>query len=226
MNLIKLIKEYGTRFSVILTVIALMLFVPAGLAKSPVLMAILIVLILLLLGGAILVLVLAKKQHLGDINYFLYDEKTGKSIAKESLDERVFRARMARYLHAHGVSTLSLWDGFPESLREKLSEEPQYRPLVAYSMLLALSACPDRHVPVAFAHADVRAVSYICHALSEAGDKELADYIYGLKKNESANAALVTPFFKKNGPRFTSRAMRYLNTHFDAFYVDKSYFAK
>lgn len=225
MNLIKLIKEYGTRFSVILTVLALMLFVPAGLAQNPVLTAVLIVLIFLLLGGAITVLVFAKKEHLGDVHYFLYDEKEGKSVQKEALDDRLWRARIARYLHTFGCSSLSLWEGFPEKLRDKLSEEPQYRPLIAYSMLFALANCPDRHVPVAFSHADARAVSYLCHSLREAGDKELADYIYHLKKNESENEALVTPFFKKNGPRFSSRAMRYLDLHFDSFYVDKSYFS-
>ncbi len=226
MDIIKFIKEYGTRVAVIVTALALLLFVPAGFAKSTVAAVLIIVLIVLLLALAVTLLLLARKEHLGDVHFFLYDPETKKSMSRSALNDKMLRSRVSLYLRPFGRSALSLWDGIPKELRVELSVEPQFRPVIAYSMLMAIADCPDRHVIKVFDQADPRVVSYICNTLKEAGDVKLADYIYHLKKNDSANEALVSPFFKKNGPRFSSRALAYIQKNYDKFYVEKARFAK
>lgn len=226
MDIIKFIKEYGTRVAVILTAIALLLFIPAGLAKSALLSVCLIVLIVLFLAAAIALLFLAKKEHLGDVHYFLYHPETRRTMSRSALNEKLLRERVSLYLSAFGRTPLSLWDEIPHDLRTELRVEPQFRPVIAYSMLLALSDCKEEQIAAAFEQADDVAVSYVCKALSDAEDGELAAYLFDLKKTKGGNAALVTPFFKKNAPRFSARALRYIQKNFDAFYVEKSRFAK
>ena len=226
MDIIKLIKEYGTRIAVVVMALALLLFIPAGFAKSTVSAVLIIVLIVLLLALAVALLLLSRKEHFGDVHFFLYDPEAKKSMSRGALNEKMLRSRLSLYLRPFGRSALSLWDGLPKELRVELSVEPQFRPVVAYGMLMAISDCPDRHVIKVFSQADPRVVSYICNTLKEAGDVKLAEYIYHLKTNESENEALVSPFFKKNGPRFSSRALAYIQRNYDKFYVEKSYFAK
>ncbi len=226
MDIIKFIKEYGTRVAVIATAIALLLFIPAGLAKSTLLSVFLIVLIVLFLAAAVALLFLAKKEHLGDVHYFLYHPETHRTMPRSALNERLLRERVSLYLGAFGRTPLSLWDEIPKELRVELSVEPQFRPVLAYSMLLALADCNEEQIAVVFEQADARAVSYVCKALSEAEDADLANYLFELKKQRGGNAALVTPFFKKNAPRFSARALRYIQKNFDEFYVERSRFAK
>lgn len=226
MDIIKLIKQYGARVAIAVTALALLLFVPAGFAKSTVAAVLIIVLIVLLLAFAVTLLLLARKEHLGDVHFFLYDPASKKAMSRSALDDKLLRSRVSLYLRPFGRSALSLWDGIPKELRVELSVEPQFRPIIAYSMLMAIADCPDRHVVKVFDQADPRVVSYICTTLKEVGDAKMADYIYNLKKNESGNEALVSPFFKKNGPRFSSRALLYIQKNTDNFYVEKTRFAK
>ncbi len=226
MDIIKFIKEYGTRVAVIVTAIALLLFIPAGLAKSTLLSVFLIVLIVLFLAAAMAPLFLAKKEHLGDVHFFLYHPETRRTMPRNALSEKLLRERVSFYLSAFGRTPLSLWDEIPKELRVELSVEPQFRPVLAYSMLLALSDCKEEQIATIFEQADVRAVSYACKALSDAGDGDLANYLFTLKTEKSANAVVVTPFFKKNAPRFSVRAISYIQKNFDEFYVEKSRFAK
>ena len=226
MDIIKFIKEYGTRAAVIATAIALLLFIPAGLAKSAFLSVCFILLIVLFLALAATLLFLAKKEHLGDVHYFLYHPETRRTMPRSALDEKLLRERVSRYLNAFGRTPLSLWDDIPKELRVELSVEPQFRPVIAYSMLLALSDCREEQLVAVFEQADVRAVSYVCKALSDAEDGDLANYLYELKKNKSDDAACVTSFFKKNAPRFSVRALRFIQKNFDEFYVERSRFAK
>lgn len=226
MDIIKFIKEYGTRVAVVVTAVALLLFIPAGLAKSTLLSVFLIVLIVLLLAAAVALLFLSKKEHLGDVHYFLYHPETRRTMSRSSLNERMLRERVSLYLSAFGRTPLSLWDEIPHDLCVELRVEPQFRPVIAYSMLLALSDCKEEQIVAVFELADAEAVSYVCKSLSDAEDGELAAYLYDLKKHKSGNSSFVTPFFKKNAPRFSARALHYIQKNFDEFYVERSRFVK
>lgn len=225
-HIIKLIKEYGTRVAVIITALALLLFIPAGLTQNKALLAILVVLIVLFLGGAVALVVLAKKPHFGDVHYFLYHPETKRTMPRASLNEKLLRERVALYVDAFGRTPLSLWDEIPRDMRAELNVEPQFKPVLAYGMLLALSDCKDAQINAIFQQADVRAVSYVCTALKEANDVSLAEYLYDLKTKKGADASVVVPFFVKNAPRFSVRALNYIQRNFDEFYVEKSRFAK
>ena len=224
-HLIKLIKEYGTRAAVIVMAVALLLFIPAGLTQSKALFAVLAILIFLFLGGAIALVVLAKKPHLGDVHYFLYHPETKRTMPRASLNEKLLRERVSLYVDAFGRTPLSLWDEIPKDMRGELSLEPQFKPVLAYGMLLALSDCKEAQINAIFQQADIRAVFYVSTALKEANDVPLAEYLYDLKK-KGADASVVVPFFVKNAPRFSVRALNYIQRNFDEFYVEKSRFAK
>lgn len=221
MNLKKILKDYGSRLALLAAAIALILFIPACLTDITGLRVFLIILIVLLLGGGGALLFFATKGQSGKLHYFLYDPRIGRSIAREALTEAIVQERTNAYLKGFERSALSLWEEIPDSLRTALSENSAYGPLVMYRMLAALAGCPDRHITMLFAKAAPDTVSYLCRTISENGDKELADYIFSLKKNASEGATNVAVFFKKNAARFSARALHCVQKNFDSYYFDK-----
>ena len=121
---------------------------------------------------------------------------------------------------------VTLWQDIPKPLRIQLEGEPHFRPLVMYRMLFMLSEQESTHALAIFGAASEQVVTYLCRVIGEAGDREMADYIYHLKKNFTAERERVSVFFSKNTRVFASRTLRYTNQHFDDFYVAKSRLGK
>ncbi len=222
MNFKKLLYDYGSRLALLCAALALLLFIPACVTESTGLRVFLIIVIVLLLGGGGTVLFLSTRGEGNRLHYFLYDKATKRSIPREELTAKVINARTTQYLQPFSRSPLSLWENLPDSLKMRLEAQPAYGPLVMYSMLSALANCPDRHVAQLFAKADPKVVSYLCNTIGNAGDGELADYIFELKKKAGENANRVSVFFKKNAPTFSARSVHYVQKNFERFYVNKA----
>ena len=219
-------KIYATRLAFACALIAILLFSPASLTASAGLRAFLIVLILLfLLIGAAFVFY-ANRRNAGEIHYFLFDRRRNRFYRREELNAEIIQDAMAYYLQDFIEDELLLWTDIPKPLRLQLEGEEQFCPLAMYRMLALLSKQEPERAAAVFGTADERVVTYLCHVISECGDREMADYIYHLKKNFVAEKDRITMFFTKNKNTFAARILRYTNQHFDDFYVARSRLGK
>ena len=220
------LRNYATKLAFACALAAFFLFIPAALTASMGLRAFLIVMIaLLLLGGCVLVF-LGNRRGAGRLHYFLYDRRRGQNYPREELNADIVQDAMAHYLHPFVGDEISLWKEIPKPLRLQLEGEEQFRPLVMYHMLTLLSAREPQEALAIFGETSEQTVTYLCRAISECGDGELADYIYHLKKNFACEQERISLFFTKNKRTFEARVMRYLDRHFDEFYVARSRISK
>ena len=220
------LRNNATRLALVCAIAAVLLFVPAALTVSVALRAFLIVVIvLLLLCGGVLVF-WGNRRGVGRIHYFLYDRRRCRYYQREELNADIIQDAMAHYLQGFLNEEISLWKEIPKPLRLQLEGEEQFAPLVAYRMLTLLSACEPQDALAIFGRAGEQTVTYLCRAISECGDSELADYIYHLKKNFATEQERIALFFVKNKRTFAARILRYVDRHFDEFYVAKSRISK
>lgn len=218
----KFLFEHALHLATGCAILALILFVPATMSKSPGLGIFFYILCALLLVGGGVVLYLAHRERDGRANYFLYDAKKGESLPVTALNAERVRQGVDRYLADYQDDLLSLWEDIPRDLRARLERKEAFRPLVAYRLLLALSECDGADAQVIFAGADDRAVGYLCRAIRDNGDEDMADYIFEMKKNIERDYARVGTFFRKNHRCFEERMLRFVKRHINEFYLDKN----
>ena len=215
------IKEYASRLSFLLASVSLLLFIPACLTESRGLRAFLAALIVALLCAGGVLLFLANRKKSNTVHYFLYDHRRNKLREREELTSESVQDSTDRYLRPFTEDPVSLFADIPKPLRLQLQAQPQFRPLVMYRMLYALSQLAAEDIYPIFLSADVRAISYLCRALSDCKDTQMSDHIYHLKKNAESEQERICSFFKKNAECFANRSLRYVERNFDAFYVEK-----
>ena len=220
------LRNYATKLAFVCALAAFLLFVPAALTASMGLRAFLVVLIVMLLFAGCVLVFLGNKRGAGRLHYFLYDRRRGRNYPREELNADIVQDAMAHYLHPFVSEEILLWKEIPKPLRLQLEGEEQFRPLVMYHMLTMLSARDPQDALAVFAAAGEQTVTYLCRTISECGDGELADYIYHLKKNFATERERIALFFVKNKRTFAARMMRYLDRHFDEFYVARARIAK
>ena len=223
-NIVKIgafLRNYATRLAFACAIVAFVLFVPASLTASVGLRVFLIVLIALLLvsGGALLFY--ANLGHHGQVHYFLYDRRRNRLYRREELTDEIVEDAMAHYLRDFVENEGDLWRQFPKHLRVQLEAQLQFRPLVMYRMLSFLSKQEPAQALAIFEAADESLVTYLCRSISKGGDREMADYIYHLKKNVHDEKERISLFFQKNKRVFSARMLRYIDLHFEEFYVPK-----
>ena len=216
----KFLAEYAKHLASVLAVLALILFIPAGVTQSLGLRIFFIVLIVLLLCGGITLLYLGHKAASKILNYFLYDAEHQKKIPKHELSFELIEKGISLYLEEYVDDAVLLWEEIPQKLRMRLGDEPQFRPLVAYRMLYALSDLSPRDVRVAFEGADDRTVSYLCRSLADVGDKQMADFLFDLKKKGEETTTTGVGFFRKNRTLFEERMLRFVKEHLREFDLD------
>jgi len=216
------LRNYATRFAFLLALVAIILFVCAALTASSALRIFLIVMIVLLLAGGGVLLFLGNRQHAGKIHYFLYDRRRNRFYQREELNADIIQDAIAYYLRDFVKNEMELWRDIPKSLRLQLEGEPQFTPLVMYRMLSLLAAQTPENAFSVFEDASEQVVTYLCRTISECGDSEMADYIYHLKKNCKTEQERAGLFFPKNKRAFSARTLRFVERHFDDFYVAKS----
>ena len=217
------LRIYATRLAFLLAIAALLLFIPASLTSSGGLRIFLtIVIVLCRFGGGILLFL---GNHRGaEINYFLYDRRRAKKRTRDELSAESVRDDILFYLRPFIKEPLLLWQGIPKSLHLQLEGEPQFSAPIAYLMLLCLAECDEQTAFQMFSMADGRTITYVCHAITDAKDNEMADYVYHLKKRNDKDR--ICMFFQKNAQCFRTRALRYVEQHFEEFYFPRTRFFK
>ena len=214
----KFMADHAKLLASILAIVALLLFIPAAMTESTGLSIVLIVAIVLLLAGGIVLIYLGHRANAAIINYFLYDAEQQKKIPRHELSFELVEKGLQLYLEEYIDDPVLLWDEIPQPLRMRLGDEPQFRPLIAYRMLYALSDLGTREICVIFSGADERTVTYICRALADAGDSEMADFLFDLKGKGGEKK--IVGFFAKNRTRFEERMLGFVKANLREFDLD------
>lgn len=215
------LRTYATKIAVLAAIIAILLFIPAALTASAALRIFLIVLIVFLLGAGTLLLLFSNRRGGSEVHFFLYDRRRSRMRRREELTPEVVQDALEFYLQPLVNNPLSLWQVLPKPLRLQLEAQPHFRAPVMYRMLYLLSNCEEREIFEIFSAADARVVTYLCHVIGDAEDREMADFIYHLKQNCHAERERTVAFFQRNKRRFAARALRFVERNFDSFYVPK-----
>ena len=217
----KFFSEHAMQVSSVCAVLALILFVPAAVTQSTGLSVFLYVAIglLLLCGGVVMYLAYRNKGERA--NYFLYDRRRELSVPKEELDFDMVNEGIELYLSDYVDNVLELWTEIPKRLRIQLDGDVAFRPLIAYRMMLELSDRDNEEILACFEEADERIIAYLCRAVKEGGDREMANYIFELKRYIERESNHIPAFFRKNRRGFQDRMLRYTERHMSDFYMDK-----
>ncbi|MBE6594983.1 MAG: hypothetical protein E7644_04210 [Ruminococcaceae bacterium] len=155
-------------------------------------------------------------------NYFLYDQDTKKSISEKELNFEFVNGNLTRYLSNFVNDPVSLWDGFPASLREKLQKDTFFRAPVVFRMLYELSLLSPDEILHYFGDANEALVSFVCRNVEAAGDKDMAQYIFSLKRRfGSDDQAHVVNFFQRNKRCFEGRIMNYIKRNLNRYVMKK-----
>lgn len=218
----KFLLTYAVRLATLCAVLALVLFIPASMTESNGLRIFLIVWIALLGTVGCVFLYLAQRQKGERYHYFLYDHRRRKVLPKSELSADLIREGMDRYLSSYTEDVASLWNDIPKRLRIQLEGDAAFRPLVAYRMLLELSGREPEDILSRFKDADDRAVGYLCRAIRDGGDADMADFIFDLKKNSRREQTRIPGFFRKNHRFFEESMLYYTERNMGAFYMDKA----
>ena len=125
------------------------------------------------------------------------------------------------YLSEYVESVVDLWTEIPKKLRIQLDGDAAFRPLIAYRMLWELSDRSPSEILTFFEEADTRIIGYLCRAVKDGGEADLADYIYELKRYIERESAHIPAFFRKNRRVFEERMLRYVEKNLSAFSMEK-----
>ena len=182
----------------------------------------LIVLIALLLVFGTVCLYLSHRQQGARLHYFLYDRRRKQKIPRDELTFEMVDEGVHHYLADYVSDPIELWRGIPKKLAIQLQGDPQFRPLIGFLMLLELSHEGGDAALATFEQASEGTVAYLCLAVRDGGDREMADYIFRMKKSISRERARIPQFFSKNRRCFEERMLRFVERHMSDFYMDKA----
>lgn len=214
--------EYGLHLATFCAVLGLLFFIPASMTRALWLRIFFGILIVLLLIAGVAFLYLSHRAKKERVHYFLYDRQRKVNLPMSKLSPTLIREKIDAYLSDYTDSADSLWQEIPKKLRLQLEADTQFLPLISYRMLLELSEKDASELSDIFANSDSRAVGYICRAIRDAGDADLADYIFQMKKNIEESSARIPTFFRKNHRLFEERMLRFVECHISDFYMDQA----
>lgn len=155
-------------------------------------------------------------------NYFLYDRESKKSISEKELSFEFVNGNLSHYLADYVASPISLWEGIPAGLREHLQKNESFRAPVVFRMLYELSLLSPNEILRYFGDAEEVLVSYVCRIVEAAGDKEMAQYIFSLKRRFGSDEQThVVNFFQRNKRCFEGRIFNYVKNNLDCYIMKK-----
>ncbi|MBO5355307.1 MAG: hypothetical protein J6B09_04490 [Clostridia bacterium] len=214
--------EHGLHLATVCAVLGLLLFIPASMTPVLGLRIFFGILVAICLAVGVVFLYLSHHAKKERVHFFLYDQEKGSNLPMSALTPELIQEKTDAYLSEYTDSIIGLWQDIPKKLRLRLETDTQFLPLISYRMLLELSFRDASELLSVFEKADIRAVGYVCRAVRDAGDGELADYIFQLKKNIEENRARIPAFFHKNKRLLEERMLRFVECHIGDFYMDQA----
>ena len=168
------------------------------------------------------ILVSSLRDDATHFNYFLYDRESKKSINEKDLSFEFVNDNLSRYLADYVHSPISLWEGIPAALRENLQKNEAFRAPIVFRMLYELSLLSPDEILRYFGDANEGIVSYVCRIVESAGDKDMAQYIFSLKRRfGSDEQAHVVNFFQRNKRCFEGRIFNYVKINLNRYVMKK-----
>ncbi len=175
------------------------------------------VLLFILMGLSLLYFYLSRET---EPNFFLYDQAMRRNLSLEELTFDVVNERMDFYLSLISDSDEELWQGGVLAKNDgSFGKEDAYRPLVAYKMLYDLTEHNDDIHWRQLEMAEVTTVRLLTRALSQCGDRDLAQAIVDLYRGEGLeDGENLRDFLLGNRKYLRGRMLRYVKQHLDYFY--------
>ena len=190
----------------------------AGSSLTKVLVAIegvLMILIGLILGYIVL---LARDN---DVNFFLYDRKSGKNIRVEDLTFDRINSRLGYYMSLISSSQEQMWQkDVLGSENDRFGPNDVYKPLAAYKMLYDLSELDRYESWVLFNEADSDIIASLTAALKINGEEEMSRTLHFLHDEATGpdDIERVRDFVIGNSKYIRRRIEKYVKDNMEWFY--------
>lgn len=155
--------------------IALLAFAVPGAASAFFAVTIAIFSVLsIVLGGLIIFFIFNSRDD--DVNFFLYDRKTGGNIRAENLTFERINSRMSYFMTRLSSSLAETWQENALGTDEEgaFGHEDVYKPLVAYKMLYDLVELDKPEIWRLFTTANPETVESLCATFEGIGETSLA----------------------------------------------------
>ena len=151
-------------------------------------------------------------------NYFLFDKESGRNILPEELRFRTVNEKMNAYIAANFGNSEKLWLGDAWGRENRFGTNGEYRGLVAYKMLFDLA--DQDHVDRwdYFAEASEETVTRLCEALSQSGDRGLAQKLIYIRQNCGVEIAPLRSLLMGNKKYLANRMLGLVRRNIEWFY--------
>ena len=151
-------------------------------------------------------------------NYFLFDKQLGRNILPEELRFRAVNEKMTAYIAANFGSSEKLWLGNAWTRENGFGTNGEYRGLVAYKMLFDLAEQDHVDRWDYFAEASADTVTCLCEALSQSGDRNLAQKLMYIRQNCGVEIAPLRSLLMGNKKYLANRMLGLVRRNIEWFY--------
>ncbi len=206
--------------ALVLLALAVLLFVPAGLAKGGLSVFLYILSVLSLVSG--IYCLYREHRARGEwVNLFLYDRRRENQIAKDALTYAFAEDALLYLLSDFSDDEASLWEGMSNELNMQVEATPALRSLLAFFMMRRLAEKPPKEIFTVFLSAEEQVVTRLCRGIRESGDREMADFVFRMWNDPEREEHRITPFFQRNKACFETRFVRHVKAHLSEFLMKK-----
>lgn len=154
-------------------------------------------------------------------NDFLFDRRRRVRISPNDITFEFLNDNLTYFLSQYTETTIDLWNGIPKNLEMALQATPAYYTPVAFKMLYDMSLLDEVEILALFEASQKKTVAFVCRAVKQGGDKEMADVIFELKCDLQRLNNRIVPFFQKNKRCFEGRIYHYIKNHLSEFDKEK-----
>lgn len=206
--------------ALLLLALAVLLFVPAGIAKGGLSVFLYILSVLSLLSG--IYCLYCEGRARGEwVNLFLYDRRRKTEIARDALSYDFAEDALLYLLSDFSDDEASLWEGMSPELSMQLEATPALHSLLAFFMMRRLAEKPPKEIFTVFLSADEQVITRLCRGIKESGDREMADFVFRMWNDPEREEHRITPFFQRNKACFETRFVRHVKAHLSEFVMKK-----
>ncbi len=149
-------------------------------------------------------------------NYFLYHAQSKRNIPVQKLNFQIVNGRMNRYLSGYASSEGKLWTDRVFD-NPYLEMESKFKPAVAYKLFYDLAERDAEPGWKCFEIASDETVEFLCVALEQNNDHDMAKTIRMMKKANPINMKQVRDYIVNNRNYLKSKLYRYIYDHIQLF---------
>ena len=149
-------------------------------------------------------------------NYFLYNYQTKRNISIQKLTPQMVSNRMNRYLSDYATTEDKIWtDQVLDNPYLEIGDE--FKPLVAYKLLLDLAEFDKEEGWRCFERASNETVEYLAAALKMNGETNLADALLQIKTTTPINLNHLRNYLIGNRKYLQGKMYRYVCANIQKF---------